>query len=571
MRRLRRIRLIAVAAVGLLLAGCAGLPTSGPPNPGLAIGEEGVLPVLTPIARGPQPGDSPQQIVEGFLDASMTPTGNWEIAQEFLTDDFRAVWKPGASVTIDAPVPTRMFDSSIEGEEETATTAEVHAQFRQVASVDANGAYSADAPSLAKATYQLRRTTDGEWRISKANDGIVLDAETFPQVYQKYSLKYFDTDWKHLVPDVRWFPNRPALATTIARALIAGPPSEWLAPAVRSAFSAEMSLAGDAVTVDSSTQVASVALSRAALSASSTDLSRMRTQLEASLAGAGVSQVRFTVDGAPLEAGTVSVDGTIVDPGVLVLDDESFGRTGSGDALVPVGGLTAQIAKIADPIRAVDVSLDAALAAVQLRDGTVVAVRPGETVPLDRRGGLIEPSLDPFGFTWSVPREHPERLQAWSASGDVHEIAGAWPGADSVSQLRVSADGARVAAVVSTAGERRVVVAAVVRGEESQPVELGEVREIGRFDGPGQGLAWIGADTLAVLSSAPEPTLTSYVVGGPASSSPAPPEGAVALAGAKTPTGLRVLTSDGAVYAQRGASWQVAVQDVLVLGTRAGY
>ena len=38
MRRIRGIRLLAVAVVGLLLAGCTGLPTSGPPNPGLAIG-----------------------------------------------------------------------------------------------------------------------------------------------------------------------------------------------------------------------------------------------------------------------------------------------------------------------------------------------------------------------------------------------------------------------------------------------------------------------------------------------------------------------------------------------------
>ena len=34
---------------------------------------------------------------------------------------------------------------------------------------------------------------------------------------------------------------------------------------------------------------------------------------------------------------------------------------------------------------------------------------------------------------------------------------------------------------------------------------------------------------------------------------------------------VRVLSSDGIVYAQRGSSWQQSVSGVLVLGTRAGY
>src|SRR5690606_579589 len=87
MRLSRRIRLIALAAAGLLLAGCTGLPTSGAPNPGLALDEEGQLPSFTPIAQGPQPGASPEGIVEGFLEAAMTPANEWEIAQEFLTED----------------------------------------------------------------------------------------------------------------------------------------------------------------------------------------------------------------------------------------------------------------------------------------------------------------------------------------------------------------------------------------------------------------------------------------------------------------------------------------------------
>ncbi|MDT0156790.1 LpqB family beta-propeller domain-containing protein [Microbacterium sp. ARD32] len=569
MRTTRALRLAAAAAIALLLAGCSGLPTSGPPNAGLTLGEEDEGPVFIQTALDPQPGDSPENIVKGFLEASMTPTGNWEIAQKFLTDDFRQVWKPDATVTIDTSIDDRAFSSSVPEDDETATSAQVQAEFAQVASVDAAGTYSADA-SPAKATYQLERDARGEWRISKAKDGIVLDAPTFLRVYQKYSLKYFDASWTHLVPDVRWFPRRPAMATTIARALVTGQPAEWLAPAVHNAFSTDMSLAGDAVTVDAS-QVASVALSRGALTASPTDLARMRTQLEASLSGAGVSEVRLTVDGAELDAGLVSVDDSITDAGVLVQTDDGFGRTVAGDTVEPVGALSAQLAKTVDPIGAVDVSLDASLAAMQLRDGHVFAVTAGNIALLDDRADLIEPSLDPFGFVWTVPRSLPGALEYSNAQLDRKAvIAKAWQVADSISQLRVSADGARVAAVVTSGGQRRVMVAAVMRGKDDEPTALGEPQEIGRLAGPAQGLAWIGTDSLAVLTSAPDPVLTTFVVGGPSSSTPAP-DGADALAGAKTTTGLRVLGSDGALYAQRGSSWQVSMEHVLVLGRRAGY
>src|SRR5690606_9589684 len=156
----------------------------------------------------------------------------------------------------------------------------------QIASVDAGGAYSA-ASGTGTGAYRLVREEQGEWRISEAPDGILLDADALGLEYQKYWLKYYDNSWRYLVPDVRWFPRRTAMATSVTRALLSGQPSPWLAPAVRSAFTEDVALAGDAVLVDAS-QVASVSLTRTALSASSTELARMRTQLESSLAGAGV-------------------------------------------------------------------------------------------------------------------------------------------------------------------------------------------------------------------------------------------------------------------------------------------
>jgi len=566
---LRRVgRGLVAGALALLLAGCTGLPTSGPVNAGLPIGEEGEIPDPTPIAQGPLPGADPEDIARGFLEASVTPAGNWETAQEFLTEDFAGKWKPDASVAIDESLSSREFDADSDALDETATSAVVSVQLEQVASVDAAGAYT-EAPGASTRVFRLERPEGGEWRIAEAPDGIVLDAASLEQVYRRYSLQYFDQSWTHLVPDVRWFPRRPSMATTITRALISGEPSGWLAPAVRTAFADEIALAGDAVPVDAS-QVAAVSLNRAALSASPVALARMRTQLEASLAGIGVSEVAFSVDGAPLETDTVSLPQPVIDPGLLVLNDESFG-VAVGDELTPIPALTAQIAKIEEPISAIDVALDGSMAAVQMGDHAVWAVRDGASDPLDQRADLIAPSVDPFGFTWTVPRTDPAALEARGADAVQHQIAQAWPDATSISQLRVSADGARVAAIVTAGSQRRLVVAAVLRDENGVPERLGdEIREVTRLRDAAQGLAWVGSDTLAVLSNASDPVLTTHVIGGPATFSTAP-AGAKSLSGGKNSAALRVLSSDGVVYAQRGSSWQQSVSGVLVLGTRAGY
>lgn len=567
------LRLIVLTVTALVLVGCTGLPTSGPPNAGLAIGDEPEDRFLTPRADGPRPGDTPEQIVAGFLEAGKTPANSWEIARQFLTRDFAARWKPETGVSIDSSVVTREFESDLaDADEQTrddATSAEVRVELDQVASVDSSGSYSADV-GAAKSPYRLVRDAEGEWRISEGIDGITLDTATFELVYEKFSLRYFDTSWSHLVSDMRWFPRRRGMATTISSTLISGKPSEWLAPAVRTAFSSDISLVGDAVIVDDE-RVATVPLNRSALEASPTELSRMRTQLQASLQGAGVSEVRLVVDGVSLGAELETVDDAIVDPGVLVLTPAGFGTASSGGELAPVTKLSSEIGKITDPIRAVDVSIDGTLAAVQLQDGRVYALSAGTRNQVDsERTELIAPSLDPFGFLWTVPENAPRDVQAWSAEVVPHPVALAWSPAERISHMRVAADGTRVAAVLSSGGNRVLVVAAIIRGEDHAPTELGEMHTVAQLDAPVQSIAWVGSDSIVVLGAGDDPELTTYPVGGPSTVSAAPAD-AVSVAGAKTVTGLRVLSADGVVSAQRGSFWQESVGDVLVLGTRAGY
>lgn len=567
MRTGRMLRAVALAAAALTLAGCAGLPVSGPVNAGLPLNQDEELTPFMPEAKKPAPGASVEDIVAGFLEASITPTNDWEIARMYLTEDLRETWKADR-VTVDASILSRAIMLPGDVDVEEADSVEVQVQLDAVGGIDETGAYSVTA-APAQTAFRLVRDEDGEWRISEARDGVVIDARNFELAYRKHALQYYDVTWTHLVPDVRWFPVQTGAATAITRALALGRPSEWLAPAVQTAFPSDITLGP--VMVDGS-QVADVSLSRSALSAPPLTLARMRTQLERSLVGDRVSvrEVRFSVDGSPLAADRVTIDDANGDTGMLVLTEETFGSA-SGGEVTPVPGLTAQIAKVAEPIASVDVARDGTLAALQLRDGRVFVLSDGNTDELGPREGLIAPSLDPFGFTWTVPRDAPLDLQAWSAEVEAHRIEAAWGDATGISHLRVAADGARVAAVITVSGQRQLVVAAVVRDERGVPVALGPTREIGRLAAPAQSIAWVGTDSVAVLANTPDATLTTHMVGGPAAPASAPPVGAVAIAGGMSPSGLRVLTVDGKVHALRGSSWQELITGVSVLGTRAGF
>ncbi len=90
-RRLRRAGITVLAgALMVVLAACAGLPTSGPVNPGVRIVDDGTSGDIAFIPKGPVKDATPQQIVEGFIAAGTGPTNNWETAQQFLAPATRA-------------------------------------------------------------------------------------------------------------------------------------------------------------------------------------------------------------------------------------------------------------------------------------------------------------------------------------------------------------------------------------------------------------------------------------------------------------------------------------------------
>lgn len=568
-RTIRMLRGIALATAALLLSACAGLPTTGDVNVGLELGEAPDDNDFLFIASGPAPGSSPEEIVEGFMEAAISPAENWSTARKFLTPELQATWRPGAGVSIDDAVASRTISSTIPADAvDTVDAGDVQVQFDLVASVDGSGAYS-ESRGASSVPFTLERTEDGEWRISQSPDGIVIDQARFSQVFDGYALQYFDQSWTRLVPDTRWFPRRASIATTVTQALIGGSPSSWLDPAVQTAFPADVQLAQEAVPIDRQ-QIAEVALTGAASGLDPITLARMRTQLQQTLERAGVriAQVRFTVDGRTLDAGVVNVPEDPVDPGPLVLTADEFG-TIVGDEVTPLPGVSEEILAMPQPVRSVDVARDSLHAAVQLASGQVYVVGDGRVDELEAPPTLVAPSLDPYGYVWTVPANSPTDLLAWGSDLTSQKIAQAWPNASAISALRVAADGARVAAVITLGGQHWVVVAAVVRDDAGAPVELGTIKPLTRIEGDADGLVWLGSERLGVLTSSPSPLLLTQLVAGPGVVE-SPPADSIAVSGARTESGVRVLDSSGVLYAHAGSAWREMTTGIRVLATRAG-
>jgi hypothetical protein len=566
-RIMRIARAAIVAAVVLSLAACASLPTTGDVRPGLAAGSADSGSDVAYLPQGPSDGMDPEHIVRGFIDAASSPKDSWGIAREYLTATAAQKWKPDSGVIIDTSLSDRRYTTPEIPKQ--ATAAAVRLNLQQAASVDENGSFSSTPVNgSAELPFALTKDKGGQWRISSAPDGIVLDAESFADgdVFAPYPLQYFDPTWTYLVPDVRWFPKRENTASRIVQSLVSGKPSPWLVNGVRTAFTGDVALARNTVTPDS--QIAEVALTDAALSVDQTTLARMRTQLEHSLAGVGVLQVKLTAGGRDLNVTAASVASTAVDSRPLVLTDKGFGFL-SGSELAPVTGVSAELASFPQPIAAISAATGGQRVAVQTTDGVVYAVADGKVDEIDNRPGLIAPVLDPFGFIWTVPQQTPGALIAWSQAVSARPITGP-ADASQVSSIAMSRDGSRLALAVTAGSQTRIEVVAITRDDRGAPTAIGAPTVLAWPEGAATGLVWLDDTTVgALITDGSSSVLREQPVGGPSKTIDVPDITQV-VAPASPTANIRLLGSDGVLLLRSGPSWQKESTDVKVLAIQLG-
>ncbi|MDH6410566.1 hypothetical protein M2113_001556 [Aurantimicrobium minutum] len=552
---------LAVAMLSLLaLTACSGIPRSSGVNQGSA-----VVPVeddaIEFLPSGPVRNGSIEEILRGFVEASSSPVSDYAIARQFLTPEFATEWDATTAVNVDAGLRTVTQTGDNSGE----------LVYTQNALVDAQGNYSDVNPTQSVANSYTFEQVDGQWRISSAPNGVVMDRFTFDQVYQAHPLYFFDSTNSVLVPDVRFFPAGASASTRITKALLAGP-SAWLSAngATHTAFPAGTALVADTVPVSRGT--ATVDLNSAALSADPTVIRQMKQQLSASLQSVdNITAVTMLVDGATLNnAISSTVDSVLpkpVDSRPLVLTDKTFGYW-TGTTVDTSTQLAPTI--LAQQPTAITTSNGNVLAAILTAQG-VSFVRNGNAQLVDTRSGLIAPALDSFGYLWSVPAAQPNKLVVIPTDGKQIPLDVPWVTADSILSLSISRDGTRVLALLETNGSYQLVVSALVRGEKSVPIQLGAPVSLSLAAGTPIASAWVDSTTVVSVSAdGASSNVRTQVIGGQSEDLAKVTTGTpISIVGANTVAGIRILTAEGNVLTQRSsAQWLSAVTGVKTLAVQ---
>lgn len=559
---MRRRLAVAVAAVLLALTACSGIPTSGSVTVGTTLDEESESDFeVTPL--GPETDASQEEILRGFVAAFAGSRNDYEVARQFLTPQFSDEWNPRSSVSVRSagssdPLAT-IDDDSMRYSISVAGTA------------DATGAFVEydDAVSLTR-QFDFAQV-NGQWRIDKAENGIVLSSAQFHSLFRQHALYFLDPSSTRLVPDLRWFLGGSS-ALRIVSTLLEGPPT-WLAGAVRTAFPPGTQLADPDLGINGG--IATVDLSDEALSADARDRQLMQVQLTASLGNvANVNRVAISVNGTPLGIDDLGTSGPQADPAVdtraLVLRDGEFGFL-TGSTVAPIEGLSEKVAVLGASAATLTGSQDA-VAVLGPAGVSVAAASVDETVTLDTRVGLVPPSLDPFDYVWTATASVSAELTVYTFAGAPTTVATGLPPDNEIRSIDVSRDGARVAILAATPTGQRLIVKAIVRdsNQVGLPTALSEpVLDVALPGITAVDATWVDELSVATIGDDDgESGATLFVVGGERRSLGPLLTGATAIVGSSDERRIRALSAAGTVVSRSGNSWLDSGVAVTLIGTQ---
>ncbi|MGW2631279.1 LpqB family beta-propeller domain-containing protein [Streptomyces chattanoogensis] len=528
-RRARTAGLLGGAAV--LLAGCASMPDSGDvkavDQSPRAEGDSQVRVYGVP----PQDGAQPTNIVRSFLDATTSDEADFRTARQYLAKSARK-WQPFrvTDVLQERPKPEPQVQRNREDENGYTVTL----TGSQVAKVDANHAYTPEERKY-RATIHLIKE-DGQWRIDRLPNGLVLGQSDFQRIYRSVN-KYYFASYKSessqpkasrnvLVADPVYLRQRIEPITASVEALLSGP-TDWLGEVTSSEFPPGTRLAARDLSLDDSNALR-VRLSKQAISTDSGQCKRMAAQLfftvqdmtraskisDVKLEDAnGGSLCELSQEQAERDFSPVRYAGRSAQEYFIDADHKVVSMSDSATEPTPVRG---PFGTGKTPLRSVAVSRDETTAAGVSGDGRslyVAALEDGvqRGAPLltsagsakDPDQGLTAPSWDGLGDLWIADRAaHSSRLlRLREGKGTPEEVA--MPGLDGrrIKAIRVAADGIRIAVLVEDKGRTTLQLGRVERGGSSaHPVlSVEELRPIAPQLEDVVAASWAGGSRLVVV------------------------------------------------------------------------
>ncbi len=545
---------IAIASV-LLTAGCVGIPDSGPVTAAQVEVDEGSDDLVF-LPESPTPGATQEEIVLDFLNAATSPSDDYAIARDYLSDDFAAEWDPEASVSVRAGQP-----------EVTASgTDSFTVDMTLAGHVSAEGEYTTDTDEAAQLEFTLVEQ-DGEWRIAKAPDGIVLGGYPFTTLFRQHEVYFLSADGTRYVPETRWFErSSDSLANRLVDSLLAGP-SAWLAGAVTTSANADVTRVGD---VDIDDGVANVTVSYEQLAeSSSARLAMLAAQLQQSLAGVGVMSVDVSIDQAAgfsaSDTQAPAIDANIVDARPLVLIGDELRYVGSGtETEVATGSQLANLGATSYQTFA-DGS-----AGVAFADGHAWSLANDQD-PRDLGSTDVAPALDRGGWSWLVPNAAEPELRI--ARGSERETIELPIENETIRAIEISRDGTRLL-VVTAVGDQSNVQLFGIHRDAGVPVAVGEAYVQPVLVGTAADATWISDSQVAVLTTAQGTSSVSVMtIGGTSEQLEELSQSIVHIGGGSTGTStIRLLTADGAMLSVNTAGWRETGLDepVELIATQIG-
>src|SRR6266700_7690117 len=309
--RVRRTwRACVLAAAAASVAGCVGMPNSGSPGTFSATPQDTSQDsnFIGAVPAGPQSGWDPSDIVNGFLNATVSYPAYSAIAQEYLARSVPRSWAPAWSVTVVDQVNVNR-DAAISADGKRAV---VDVSGAVQASFNGTGQYvgaqqGSHGTQIAEEKFTLVKQGK-QWRITNPPQNRMLTEPDFTQVYKPQDLYFYDPTGQVLVPDAVFVPtgtSPTSLVSNLVGALLNDPQPQWLrngtTPPAVTEFPSGTTLIS--VAVDGTT--ATVNLGGAAASATPTVRMQISAHLVSTLTGQQQSSltiqpVQLEIKGKPL-------------------------------------------------------------------------------------------------------------------------------------------------------------------------------------------------------------------------------------------------------------------------------
>ena len=483
-----------VMVVTLVIGACAGIPTSGPVTE-VTVSTSGKGVQIAP--EPPQKGMSASRLVEGYLQAMADPTGDYEVARQYLSTTARGRWAPRRE--------TIVYDGWVEsvgdGMELRGTTR---------GTVDAVGRFAVSRESL---THDFGLVQEaGEWRISAPPDGVLLSSYIFARSYSSARSYFMARSGQAVVPEPLHLPISEITPRRVVEAQLAGP-GTVLSSGVRSAIPEGVRLGAAGASVDSS-GVVTVAFEGLSSNLGDEQRRELGAQLLWSLSSIPeISGLQLVVDGNPyplpgqndkqvLELSSQQDYQPLSKVGVADLYGVHEGRAGKLSAdtsFVPMNNAE-------PPAEMTAISLDGAFTATVTGSPAMARISPGGGVPVQVDTGLTKVGSVHFaqGGLWLLGRGSSggQQLLSVSPQGEVTAIdLSALPG--EVADFSLDASGTRAAVLLGAGEVTRFGVASLIDGNrmvgwQEIPLTVSQEKELS----DAVALDWTGEVNVAVVASA---------------------------------------------------------------------